>query len=160
MDYLQEVKRRQQAALARLLTGERGSETVEIDESSCRGGIRSGIERRQTAYIRPVPNTPVPDAKTGQAQPAEEPSAQKRSSLPEISMGTGPKNDGTEFFGQAKLFRQIRRADDLWRSGTVYAGNLPELLTAAWEEPAADAETVSRAIERDARRYDGGFTMF
>ena len=49
--------------------------------------------------------------------------------------------------------------DSLWRGGTAWAGELPGVLLAG-REAAVEVEDISRAVQRDARRYDGGFTMY
>ena len=64
-----------------------------------------------------------------------------------------------EFSEQAAVFRQTRQADSLWRGGTAWAGELPGVLLAG-REAAVEVEDISRAVQRDARRYDGGFTMY
>lgn len=61
---------------------------------------------------------------------------------------------------QAEEFQQARRADALWRSEPFSAGVLPGLLMAEGSGAATEVEDISRAVQRDARRYDGGFTMF
>ena len=61
---------------------------------------------------------------------------------------------------QAEEFQQARRADALWRSETFSTGTLPGLLMAEGSRAAMEVEDISRAVQRDARRYDGGFTMF
>lgn len=61
---------------------------------------------------------------------------------------------------QAEEFQQARRADAFWRSEPFSAGTLPGLLMAEGSRAAMEVEDISRAVQRDARRYDGGFTMF
>lgn len=66
--------------------------------------------------------------------------------------------DGLKLSGQAALFRQTRSADALWRAAAESPAGV------SWVPPAAgrtaETEDISRAVQRDARRYDGGFTMF
>ena len=52
------------------------------------------------------------------------------------------------------------RADAFWRSEPFFAGTLPGLLMAEGSRAAMEVEDISRAVQWDARRYDGGFTMF
>ena len=51
--------------------------------------------------------------------------------------------------------------------GWAWGGLVPEAVNTVWEmEPetatrmAANVRAVSRAVQRDARRYDGGFTLY
>ncbi len=60
MDYLQEVARRQQTALARLLTGGRVREETGAEAESRPAGMRSGTEAGRTNPVRPAGGAEVP----------------------------------------------------------------------------------------------------
>ena len=47
----------------------------------------------------------------------------------------------------------------MWRNANIPAASLPGILLAD-REAAVEIERISRAVQRDARRYDGGFTIF
>ena len=141
MDYLQEMARRQQAVLTRLLTGGRSREETAAEEESSRTRERPGTEGESGTAVR----------ETGYA--AESAEIPEQSSLE--PGGTGAETVRGK--GEAELFRQ---ADALWRDNQGTAGSLPGILMPSSGYPAAEAEEISRAVQRDARRYDGGFTMF
>lgn len=141
MDYLQEVARRQQTALARLLTGGRVQE-------------ETGAE----AESRPAGGEEVPAEGFG-ARTEEEAAYRRWGRLQAVPAETSAAEAEREFSEQAAVFRQTRQADSLWRGGTAWAGELPGVLLAG-REAAVEVEDISRAVQRDARRYDGGFTMY
>nr|DAP94460.1 MAG TPA: hypothetical protein [Bacteriophage sp.] len=60
---------------------------------------------------------------------------------------------------QEAAFFQARQADAMWRNANIPAASLPGILLAD-REAAVEIERISRAVQRDARRYDGGFTIF
>ena len=141
MDYLQEVARRQQTALARLLTGGRVRE-------------ETGAE----AESRPAGGAEVPTEGFG-ARTEEEAAYRRWGRLQAVPAETSAAEAEREFSEQAAVFRQTRQADSLWRGGTAWAGELPGVLLAG-REATVEVEDISRAVQRDARRYDGGFTMY
>lgn len=158
MDYLQEVARRQQAALARLLTGGRVREEAEAEAESRPAGMRSGTEAGRTDPVRPAGGMEAPAEGFGDWT-EEEAVFQGRRSVRTVPIETAASETGRELSEQAAFFRQTRQADSLWRGGTAWAGELPGILLAG-REVAVEAEDISRAVQRDARRYDGGFTMY
>lgn len=54
MDYLQEVERRQRAALTRLLTGGRSGEETASEEEQRRTAVRPSMETGRTETVRPA----------------------------------------------------------------------------------------------------------
>ena len=160
MDYLRELQRRQSALLARLLTMESSRE--DSDETDA----------------------------TSQRLAAEQPLRQgKRNGREASSMAPGKKEraavrlEGEEAVQAApEIGEPLRAAGKRWEEETVGAAGVS---AAAETEPQAmvfyrspvtpmgvfseaaetggggtDAEALSRAVQRDARRYDGGFTIF
>lgn len=57
MDYLQEVERRQRAALTRLLTGGRSGEETAAEEEQRRTAVRPSTETGRTETVRPARGT-------------------------------------------------------------------------------------------------------
>ena len=158
MDYLQEVARRQQAALARLLTGGRVREETGAEAESRPAGMRSGTEAGRTDPVRPAGGMEASAEGFG-GWAEEETVFQGRRSVRTVPLETAAPESGKELSEQAAVFRQTRQADSLWRGRTAWAGELPGILMAG-RETAVEAENISRAVQRDARRYDGGFTMY
>ena len=146
MDYLWELRRRQQAALNRLLTGSPSKEETTAEEEVLRRAAE-GAEKAPAEQGKLI----------GQAESGEALSSAKRKAW-DRAEADDRLLDGLT--AQAEEFQQARRADALWRSETFSAGTLPGLLMAEGSGAAMEAEDISRAVQRDARRYDGGFTMF
>lgn len=130
MDYLREVGRRQQALLARLLLGANRQEAVE--------------ETMDTA-----------EAMTGDGQAWELPGAAPGMRFFETE--AAEKRTAETLEEQAETVALTRQADALWREVPQTASRPGALMTV---REGGDAEAFSRAVQRDARRYDGGFTMF
>lgn len=144
MDYLWEVERRQSAALTRLLTGTRSPKETEAEQH--RETERSETGRAETA--RPAEGASVmTEAEqalpSGRQQTETASAAVERAALAE----------------QAEVFYRTRQADALWRDVSTSSGSLPGLLMPTYGG-GAEAEDLSRAIQRDARRYDGGFRIY
>ena len=59
---------------------------------------------------------------------------------------------------QAMVFYRNQQANHFWRSPVTPMGVFSE--AADTGGGGTDAEALSRAVQRDARRYDGGFTIF
>ena len=146
MDYLRELRLRQQAVLNRLLTGDHsGEETIAVEEVPA--GQKEDTLRPAAERARKNAQTESREilASTGQRIRDGEKEADRQS---------------TELAVQATEFQQTRRADAFWRSETFSAERLPGLLLMEQSGTAISAEDISWAGQRDARRYDGGFTMF
>ena len=156
MDYLRELRRRQQAVLNRLLTGSPSKEETTAEEKVLRCAAE-GTERMLVGREKGVSRPTAEQGKLiGWSESGEELLSAKRKAWNEV------KGDGRPLAGltaQAEEFQHARRADALWRSETFSAGTLPGLLMAEGSGAAMEAEDISRAVQRDARRYDGGFTM-
>ena len=61
---------------------------------------------------------------------------------------------------RAKAAKSSKTIEAFGESEPFSAGTLPGLLMAEGSRAAMEVEDISRAVQRDARRYDGGFTMF
>ena len=157
MDYLRELRRRQQAALNRLLTGGPSEEETAAEEEV----LRRAAERAEKAPAGREKGISRPTAEQGkligQAESGEALSSAKRKAWNKAEADDRLQDGLT---AQAEEFQHARRADALWRSETFSAGTLPGLLMAEGSGAATEVEDISRAVQRDARRYDGGFTMF
>ena len=150
MDYLWELRRRQQAALNRLLTGSPSKEETTAEEEV----LRRAAEGAEKGISRP---TAEQGKLIGQAESGEALSSAKRKAW-DRAEADDRLLDGLT--AQAEEFQQARRADVLWRSEPFSTGTLPGLLMAEGSRAAMEVEDISRAVQRDARRYDGGFTLF
>ena len=145
MDYLWELRRRQQAALNRLLTGSPSKEETTAEEEVLRRAAE-GAEKAPAGQEKGISRPTAEQGKLiGQAESGEALSSAKRKAWDRA---------------EAEEFQQARRADALWRSEPFSAGTLPGLLMAEGSRAAMEVEDISRAVQRDTRRYDGGFTMF
>lgn len=164
MDYLREIALRQAALLERLLTGETVSEerpaemrrtgarplqTAEREAETSRFPEKMAEGSAETAARREM--TRGETDRRGGAVPAAGPT------MPERMEGEWPSPDGLD--AAAETFFQQRQADTVWRSAAAQSGLWMEPVS-VWQEKALDAAALSRAVQRDARRYDGGFTMY
>ena len=157
MDYLWELRRRQQAALNRLLTGSPSKEETTAGEEVLRRAAE-GAEKAPAGREKGISRPTAEQGKLiGQAESGEALSSAKRKAW-DRAEADDRLLDGLT--AQAEEFQQARRADALWRSEPFSAGTLPGLLMAEGSRAAMEVEDISRAVQRDARRYDGGFTMF
>ena len=147
MDYLWELRRRQQAALNRLLTGSPSKE-----ETTAAEVLRRAAEGAEKAPAGREKGISRPTAESGEVL-----SSAKRKTWNKAEADDRPLDGLT---AQAEEFQQARRADAFWRSEPFFAGTLPGLLMAEGSRAAMEVEDISRAVQWDARRYDGGFTMF
>ena len=171
MDYIQERLLRQEVALEALLVGQLPSAQKATREELAReADLGNSAFSRQADMAAAVQmdlsllsqgefggqaggqqRSRVSDAVAGMGQAAssgalpEAGPAGKRESISSWSSAGGPKTKG-----QASAF-------PLGRETMSSAGGLVEFAGTA---RTVDAQTVSRAIERDARRYDGGFSMY
>lgn len=146
MDYLREVERRQRAALVQLLTGAPSVEefVMEAEQTNIRDGVSE--ERGREFVSRPTGESAE---RTAAEQGVEKENAQS----------IWPRETMAMPGGQAETFYQTRQADTFWRGGGNLSGSLPGLLLAE-RAMAAEVEDISRAVQRDARRYDGGFSIY
>ena len=121
MDYLWELRRRQQAALNRLLTGSPSKEETTAAEVLRRAaeGAEKAPAGREKGISRP---TAEQGKLIGQAESGEVLSSAKRKTWNKAEADDRPLAEGSR--------------------------------------AAMEVEDISRAVQWDARRYDGGFTMF
>ena len=120
----------------------------------CCGGAEKAPAGREKGISRP---TAEQGKLIGQAESGEVLSSAKRKTWNKAEADDRPLDGLT---AQAEEFQQARRADAFWRSEPFFAGTLPGLLMAEGSRAAMEVEDISRAVQWDARRYDGGFTMF
>lgn len=69
---------------------------------------------------------------------------------------------GAEYRLRGGFARELpeRRERPLWAESAAQRVEMPEETLGIGGHRQTDVREVSRAIERDARRYDGGFTMY
>lgn len=69
---------------------------------------------------------------------------------------------GRQPMGPAQLYAALRRTAGLSRLAAGGGGTIPAVLPAASApaETGQDWEDLDRAVQRDARRYDGGFSLY
>ena len=157
MDYLWELRRRQQAALNRLLTGSPSKEETTAEEEVLRRAAE-GTEKAPDGREKGISRPSAEQGKLiGQAESGEALSSAKRKTWNKAEADDRLLDGLT---AQAEEFQQARRADAFWRSEPFSTGTLPGLLMAEGSGAATEVEDISRTVQRDARRYDGGFTMF
>lgn len=158
VDYLREVLERQEALLRRLLTGERDTERG-ATETAC-GAERVLQLPEGEGETRPSGGGEARGHRAAAAAAAET-VTEHATDLRRDSVGAtellavdGSETEALET--QAADFQRYRHADALWRDAApaVWLG------AALPAEAAVDVEHISRAVQRDARRYDGGFTMY
>ena len=156
MDYLQEVERRQRATLTRLLTGGRSGEETAAEEEQRRTAVRPGTETGRTETVRPAGGQTA----TAERREVMIPEAtEQRTALQETQEEPVRLDSKEALSEQEAAFFQARQADAMWRNANIPAASLPGILLAD-REAAVEIERISRAVQRDARRYDGGFTIF
>ena len=191
MDYLRELRLRQQAALGRLLTGGPfGEETTAAEELPRRApeGPEKNAVGREKGVSRPTAeewerrSRPMEEGafrSTEEQRKKARPTAVEhgeRSGLPEDGELASPKKqrnrDGerdterdaertpAEPVERRSARQPVGRWEAFWENETFSAGGLPGLLMAERSGAALEVEDISRAVQRDARRYDGRFTMF
>ena len=152
MDYLWELRRRQQAALNRLLTGSPSKEETTAEEEVLRRAAEVAEKApagREKGISRP---TAEQGKLIGQAESGEALSSAKRKAW-DRAEADDRLLDGLT--AQAEEFQQARRADALWRSETFSTGTLPGLLMAEGSRAAMEVEDISRAVQRVQRRRGG-----
>ena len=76
----------------------------------------------------------------------------------EESGGAAGASAAAETEPQAMVFYRNQQTNRFWRSPVTPMGVFPEAAESGGD--GTDAEALSRAVQRDARRYDGGFTIF
>ena len=154
MDYLRELQRRQSALLARLLTMESSREdSDETDATSqrlaaeqpLRQGKRNGREASSMAPGKKECAAVLPLRAAGKRWEEE-------------TVGAAGVSAAAETEPQAMVFYRNQQANHFWRSPVTPMGVFSE--AAETGGGGTDAEALSRAVQRDARRYDGGFTIF
>lgn len=143
MDYIQDMLLRQRQALAVLLLG---GETADGQEPGAQPPQETAAaERERTARGL--------DMHRGQ-DAAETGAASGRQAEP---AGTGAVRRGRgETAAQGRVQFGLRK--DGQEAGPVHVWTGPAGAENA--ETAAEARAVSRAVQRDARRYDGGFSIY
>lgn len=142
MDYLQEIRHRQAQALTRLLLGSRSPEET-AEETVQHAAAEQGGQAGQV-WKHAGESLPTEWAQRTRQHGTEQQQAQHL---------------GDTLTEQAENFYRTRQADTLWRYGSAAPGSLPGLLMPE-RGSAVEMEDISRAVQRDARRYDGGFCIY
>ena len=154
LDYIQEELARQQLALAALL---RGQAVWEKRKAEVAPDLQSQtlIKRGQTSAVSDWERFlegPVPIIQTGDAEKTV------------LRSEKGSLFHAAER-GEGRRALPLRHQPE--SGGWAWGGLVPEAVNTVWEmEPetatrmAANVWAVSRAVQRDARRYDGGFTLY
>ena len=163
MDYaLEELLRQRRALVSLLLRGspsraagepltEEAGATPELAAPRNAAGAEWEPVSRRDGLLPPAPGT----GEAAGADPERTPQAGTGGVASRRSAGTG----GLPFDG-----RRARRTEAL--PGPVWPGAIGERGTRGFSVPVpaaaggTDARAVSRAVQRDARRYDGGFTIY
>ena len=169
MDYLRELQRRQSALLVRLLTMEssrEGSDETDATsqrlaaEQSLRQGKRSGREASSMTPGEKERAAVLPEGEAALKAISEvrEPLRAAEKRREEEKGGAAGVSAAEETEPQAMVFYRNQQTNRVWRSPVTSMGVFPEAAEAGGS--GTDAEALSRAVQRDARRYDGGFTIF
>lgn len=170
MDYLRELQRRQSALLVRLLTMESSREdSDETDATSQRLAaeqpLRQGKRSGREASFSMAPGEkeraavlPEEEAALKAISEVREPLRAAEEQWEEESGGAAGVSAAAETEPQAAMLYRNRSTDYFWRSPVTPVGVFPE--AAETGGGGTDAEALSRTVQRDARRYDGGFTIF
>lgn len=159
MNYVQEELLRQERALTALLSGQRAARQEEAPPEQAEADPGSTAAREADAPLRAAARAGTQragDQAASRADPAE------ADGTPEG--GTAGGSPGRE--------TAARRSGDRAGRGTpaaAWSSGIPQPGVPGWRETASSglpgaggvpAEALSRAIQRDARRYDGGFTLY
>lgn len=171
MDYLREITLRQAALLARLLTGEAPSEETPEAQGPTGAGRLFSAEREAETSRFPESGAAVPAETTERRWMAETGRGRRdgtelteETAVPAAENDEGSRTPAAHssrggLDAAAETFYQERQADAVWRGNPPWSrGRMAAV--AVRQETALDVEAVSRAVQRDARRYDGGFTMY
>lgn len=172
MEYIREALERQEAALRLLLTGWRSRAEQAPPEAS-------GGETRRTAAGQA---RQIPAAASGgvfqigeAAYPETAPAGELRRALFRRSEArrqaagipglAGPRDPSARPAGERTDGLGRVRTEDRRPRPAGEAGGAEEVLTVRTAGPAAggehtEAKDLSRAFQRDARRYDGGFRLY
>ena len=160
MDYMQELLRRQETLLNRLLLGNPAEESGTAEAQS-RTGADAALQN-ETEAVRGRKRERTTEPMTSGGKPALETEETEGRAAPKRVWDAAEQQtleEAVQIQAQAENFRRFRQADALWRGEAA-----PVTVLAAGGEmgsgAALEPEELSRAIQRDSRRYDGGFTMY
>ena len=181
MEYIRETLERQQAALGRLLLGERNGGSPEAGREAPPAGDRLPPQESRTEQRA---FRELAAQETAALRRGSEASADESGRAPPGERETRASAQGPEAWAmldQALLRRSAMRrraTGDPELAGAGIPAVLPEAGRIAPAPPAADlltisaesrwrdggggaeAKALSRAFQRDARRYDGGFRLY
>ncbi len=173
MDYIETLLRRQQAALrALMLGGETAAEkgrTPDPDREIAAGHQRGQSEPEETVfrrqYLSGIPEKTFAGIRrqsTGSEfleKPSAAPAEKKQVEQP-AKRGTSARESG---ISQRKSGAAAPAAEGeaSWKplSGAAAGWMMPSF-PAEEERAGGNAQRLSRAVQLDARRYDGGFTIY
>lgn len=148
MDYLRRVQLRQMTLLGRLLTGEASQEETAEAQAQSNGFAASEMTAE--------PGQEERSARSGEESAHRPAAGRPVSSHAEQAEKTA--QDGMET--AAERFYRERQADALWRTPGTAGHRSGILFRQGQGTQAREMEDISRAVQRDARRYDGGFTIY
>ena len=164
MDYVREELLRQQALLSVLMNGV-SSEREREDESS--------RTERRTALEQSLRKASAGTGLLGESGRGDGPETEALrvrvsddEAVPEGNRAAGRRTTGTAAGRTASLSRRERGSGSAGRAGSGPAGGAGTgggrwvSVSRQTAGKSADPQAVSRAIQRDARRYDGGFTIY
>ena len=163
MDYVQEELLRQQVLLSALMNGVSGKERENAPLQAERTAAMEAVLRKASAGTGLL-------GESGRGDGPETEALRVRVSddeaVPEGNRAAGRRTTGTAAGRTASLSRRERGSGSAGRAGSGPAGGAGtgggRWVSGSRQTAGktADPQAVSRAIQRDARRYDGGFTIY
>ena len=165
MDYIREELLRQQAALTRLLLGSgREREDEEWENDPTREEVLSEEEK---VFLNSRKLAALETARTGRHLVAAEESSFWRELPEETAEAAVRRETEREWAGElparsggaSSAYRRRYGMEPGETAGEALVSVVTEGMSASAAE-AVRARELSRVFQRDARRYDGGFTLF
>lgn len=184
MEYIREMLLRQRTALARLMLGGAAEETSETVSAPAADRREAAVPAERgtgcsemAAGGREVRRSAAADAGEGSAADTAAPAGEtlrqalaRKSAARERAVRSSPAGAGETVLPPASYRRSAGeesgsagRTGVTWIGGdgeTEPAGALPEFQRPGGTGSGAGAKALSRAFQRDARRYDGGFQLY
>lgn len=163
MDYVQEELLRQQGLLSALMNGVSGRDREEAPSQAERTAAMEMVLRKASTGTRLLGENGQGD---GSETEALRVGVSDGEADPEENRTAGRRTTGTVAGRTASLSRwgtgsgSVDWAGSGPAGGTGTGGSRWVSVSRQTAGKSADPQTVSRAIQRDARRYDGGFTIY
>ncbi len=173
MDYIETLLRRQQAALcALMLGGETAAEkgrTPDPDREIAAGHQRGQPKPEETVFRRRYPSG-IPEEtfvdmgrqSVGGMSLEDSPAAlaEEKQEEPPAKRGAAVRESGVSHRKTGSAASAVWEEEPLKSLGGTAVGWVSPALPVAEERENGNVQKVSRAIQLDARRYDGGFTIY